>query len=134
MASTTRAATISSAEAFTLSAESLDNSNGKLLSNQGLTLRIANALNNVKGLIGAASTELQAASLNNSGGSLVSRGDLELTVDGLLRNDASGLINAAQASEYHQRRPEQPERHTVGRQRDHAQCDGAEQPRQWFDQ
>lgn len=89
--------TISSTEAFTLSADSLDNSNGKLLSNQGLTVRIANALDNVKGLIGAASIDLRAGSLNNSGGSLVSRGDLELTVDGLLRNDASGLISAAQA-------------------------------------
>ncbi|MFC6693686.1 hemagglutinin repeat-containing protein [Pseudomonas lini] len=86
---------ISSAEAFTLTAQSLDNSNGKLLSNQGLTLRIANALDNVKGLIGAASLDVRAASLNNSGGSLTSRGDLELTVDGLLRNDAKGLINAA---------------------------------------
>jgi filamentous hemagglutinin len=87
---------ISSAEAFTLTAQSLDNGNGKLLSNQGLTLRIANALDNVKGLIGAASLDARAASLNNSGGSLTSRGDLELTVDGLLRNDAKGLINAAQ--------------------------------------
>ena len=87
---------ISSAETFTLTAQSLVNSNGKLLSNQGLTLRIANALDNVKGLIGAASLDVRAASLNNSGGSLTSRGDLELTVDGLLRNDAKGLINAAQ--------------------------------------
>ncbi|MGO4102223.1 two-partner secretion domain-containing protein, partial [Pseudomonas sp. TAF7] len=87
---------ISSAEAFTLTAQSLDNSNGKLLSNQGLILRIANALDNVKGLIGAASLDARTASLNNSGGSLTSRGDLELTVDGLLRNDAKGLINAAQ--------------------------------------
>ncbi|WP_095136424.1 filamentous hemagglutinin N-terminal domain-containing protein [Pseudomonas sp. Irchel s3a10] len=89
--------TISSTESFTLTAQSLDNSNGKLLSNQGLTLRIANALDNVKGLIGAASIDVRAGSLNNSGGSLVSRGDLELTVDGLLRNDAGGLISAAQA-------------------------------------
>ncbi|WP_454846395.1 two-partner secretion domain-containing protein [Pseudomonas farris] len=86
---------ISSAEAFTLTAQSLDNNNGKLLSNQGLILRIATALDNVKGLIGAASLDVRAASLNNSGGSLTSRGDLELTVDGLLRNDAKGLINAA---------------------------------------
>ncbi|QAY92217.1 filamentous hemagglutinin N-terminal domain-containing protein [Pseudomonas sp. ACM7] len=87
---------ISSTEAFTLTAQSLDNSNGKLLSNQGLTLRIANALDNIKGLIGAASLDAHAASVNNSGGSLTSRGDLELTVDGVLRNDAKGLINAAQ--------------------------------------
>jgi filamentous hemagglutinin len=91
--------TISSAEAFTLTAQSLDNSNGKLLSNQGLTLRIAAALDNVKGMIGAAAIDARAASLNNSSGDLVSRGDLGLTVDGLLRNDGHGLINAAQTLE-----------------------------------
>lgn len=91
--------TISSAEAFTLAAQSLDNSNGKLLSNQSLTLRIAAALNNVQGMIGAAAIDAQAASLNNSGGSVVSRGDLDLSVDGLLRNDAKGLISAAQTLE-----------------------------------
>ncbi|WP_405124067.1 DUF637 domain-containing protein [Pseudomonas sp. M20] len=89
--------TISSAEAFTLTAQSLDNGNGNLLSNQGLILRIAAALDNVKGMIGAASIDARAASLNNSGGNLISRGGLELTVDGLLRNDAKGLISAAQA-------------------------------------
>ena len=91
--------TISSAEAFTLTAQSLANSNGKLLSNQGLTLRIAAALDNVKGMIGAAAIDARAASLNNSGGNLVSRGDLGLTVDGLLRNDTKGLISAAQSLE-----------------------------------
>ncbi|WP_277761770.1 filamentous hemagglutinin N-terminal domain-containing protein [Pseudomonas sp. A34-9] len=91
--------TISSAEAFSLIAQSLDNSNGKLLSNQGLTLRIAAALDNVKGMIGAATIDARAASLNNSGGNLVSRGDLGLTVDGLLRNDAKGLLSATQSIE-----------------------------------
>ncbi|WP_166217414.1 filamentous hemagglutinin N-terminal domain-containing protein [Pseudomonas atagonensis] len=88
--------TISSDEAFTLTAQHLDNGNGKLLSNQALTLRIAAALDNVKGLIGAASIDVHGAKVNNSSGSLTSRGDLELTVDGLLRNDAKGLISAAQ--------------------------------------
>ncbi|MFJ2285191.1 filamentous hemagglutinin N-terminal domain-containing protein [Pseudomonas iridis] len=88
--------TISSKEAFTLTAQSLDNSNGKLLSDQGLILRIANVLDNVKGIIGAASLDVHAASVNNSGGRLVSRGDLDLTVDGLLRNDDNALISAAQ--------------------------------------
>ncbi|TDK55530.1 two-partner secretion domain-containing protein [Pseudomonas moraviensis] len=91
--------TISSAEAFTLTSQNLDNSNGKLLSNQGLTLRIAAALDNVKGMIGAAVIDARAASLNNSGGNLVSRGDLGLTVDGLLRNNGKGLISAAQSLE-----------------------------------
>ncbi|WP_460098810.1 two-partner secretion domain-containing protein [Pseudomonas sp. H3_C08] len=88
--------TISSAEAFTLTAQSLDNGNGNLLSNQGLTLRIAAALDNVKGMIGAASIDVRAGSVSNGGGGLVSRGDLEITVDGQLRNDARGLISAAQ--------------------------------------
>jgi filamentous hemagglutinin len=86
--------TISSAEAFTLTAQNLDNGSGKLLSNQGLTLRIAAALDNVKGMIGAAVIDARAGSVNNSGGSLTSRGDLELSVDGLLRNDGKGLINS----------------------------------------
>lgn len=85
---------ISSAEAFTLTAQSLDNSDGKLLSNAGLTLRIADALDNVKGLIGAASLDAHAAALNNRGGSLISRGGLDLVVDGALHNDAMGLINS----------------------------------------
>ncbi|OFJ41000.1 hypothetical protein BJN42_09000 [Pseudomonas koreensis] len=85
---------ISSKQAFTLTAQSLDNSNGKLLSSQGLTLRIANALNNVKGVIGATSIDVRSGSLNNSGGSLDSRGNFDLAVDGMLRNDASGVINA----------------------------------------
>ncbi|MCU1758988.1 colicin E5-related ribonuclease [Pseudomonas sp. 14P_8.1_Bac3] len=85
---------ISSAETFKLTAQSLDNSDGKLLSNQGLTVRIADALDNVNGLIGAASVDVHAARLNNSGGRLISRGDLELAVDSVLRNDANGLINS----------------------------------------
>ncbi|TMU78907.1 filamentous hemagglutinin N-terminal domain-containing protein [Pseudomonas fluorescens] len=86
--------TISSAEAFTLTAQNLDNSGGNLLSNQGLTLRIAAALDNVKGMIGAAAIDARAGNVNNSGGSLISRGDLELNVDGQLRNDGEGLINS----------------------------------------
>ena len=38
---------------FTLAAQNLDYSNGKLISNQGLTLRIDQALASVKGLISA---------------------------------------------------------------------------------
>ena len=48
---------ISSAHAFTVAARSLDNSNGKLLSNQAVTLRIDQALTNLKGLIAAAGRE-----------------------------------------------------------------------------
>ncbi|WP_434682004.1 MULTISPECIES: two-partner secretion domain-containing protein [unclassified Pseudomonas] len=86
---------ISSAEAFTLTAQTLDNSNGKLLSNQDLTLRIAQALNSVKGTIAAAGVDIEAGTLNNSGGTLISRNDLDLTVTGLVNNRDQGLINSA---------------------------------------
>ncbi|WP_425518848.1 RNase A-like domain-containing protein, partial [Pseudomonas lijiangensis] len=87
---------ISSAQAFTLNAQSLDNSGGTLLSNQLLTLRIAQALNNVKGMIAAAGVDATAASLDNTGGTLTSRNALDLTVTGLLTNRDKGLINAAE--------------------------------------
>ncbi|WP_041475785.1 two-partner secretion domain-containing protein [Pseudomonas ogarae] len=87
---------ISSAQAFTLTAKNLTNDGGRLLSNQGLTLRIAQALNNVKGTIGAASVDAHAQSLNNNGGTLTSRGNLVLTIDQQLDNQAQGLISAAQ--------------------------------------
>ncbi|MGX9556252.1 two-partner secretion domain-containing protein [Pseudomonas sp. CFBP 5750] len=87
---------ISSAQAFTLTAKNLTNDDGRLLSNQGLTLRIAQALNNVKGTIGAASVDTHAQSLNNNGGTLTSRGNLVLTIDQQLDNQAQGLISAAQ--------------------------------------
>ncbi|WP_367372617.1 DUF637 domain-containing protein [Pseudomonas lini] len=85
---------ISSAEAFTLAAQNLDNSNGKLLSIQNLTLRIDQALTNLKGLIAAAALDVKAASLDNSGGTLTSRANLDLNIDGLLTNQNQGLINA----------------------------------------
>ncbi|SCW99140.1 MULTISPECIES: filamentous hemagglutinin N-terminal domain-containing protein [unclassified Pseudomonas] len=87
---------ISSAQAFTLAAQNLTNDGGRLLSNQGLTLRIAQALNNVKGLIGAATVDAHAQSLNNNGGVLTSRGNLVLAIDQQLDNQAQGLISAAQ--------------------------------------
>jgi filamentous hemagglutinin len=88
---------ISSAQAFTLAAQSLDNSNGKLLSNQDLTLRVNQALSNLKGLIGAASLDAHAGSIDNRGGTLNSRSDLQMTSDGLLSNQDQGLISAKQS-------------------------------------
>ena len=88
---------ISSAQAFTVNAQQLDNSGGKLLSNQLLTLRIARALTNVKGMIAAAGIDATANTLDNSGGTLTSRNNLDLTVTGALTNRDKGLINAAQA-------------------------------------
>ncbi|WP_285360132.1 filamentous hemagglutinin N-terminal domain-containing protein [Pseudomonas sp. fls2-241-TYG-175] len=87
---------ISSGQAFTLSANNLENNGGKVLSNQVLTLRIANALNNVKGMIAAAGVDTKAGTLDNTGGTLTSRNDLELTVTGTLTNREKGLINANQ--------------------------------------
>jgi len=92
---------ISSGQAFTLAAQSLDNSNGKLLSNQALIVRVDQALNNVKGLIGSASLDAHAAAVDNRGGTLTSRGDLRLTSDGLLSNGDRGLIGAAQVLDVH---------------------------------
>jgi filamentous hemagglutinin len=85
---------ISSAQAFTLAANSLDNSNGRLLSNQTLTLRINQALSNVKGLIAAAALDVQAGSLDNSGGTLTSQAALNLKIDGQLSNQNTGRITA----------------------------------------
>ncbi|WP_273828685.1 two-partner secretion domain-containing protein [Pseudomonas sp. SBT1-2] len=87
---------ISSAQAFSLTADSLDNSNGKLLSNQALTLRVNQALTNLKGQIAAAALDVRADSLDNAEGSVSSRSDLTLTVAGLLNNQNKGLINATQ--------------------------------------
>ena len=92
-----QAGEISSGQAFTVAARNLDNSSGRLLSNQGLTLRIDQVLTNVKGLVAGASLSAQAAAVDNSGGTLTSRGGLELTSTGLLSNGQQGLINAAQA-------------------------------------
>ncbi|NWD67998.1 filamentous hemagglutinin N-terminal domain-containing protein [Pseudomonas gingeri] len=88
---------ISSAQAFSVIADNLDNSNGKLLSNQAVTLRMNQALTNLKGQIAAAALYVQAASVDNSGGILTSRGDLSLSATGQLSNQNQGLINAAQA-------------------------------------
>ncbi|WP_242167575.1 MULTISPECIES: filamentous hemagglutinin N-terminal domain-containing protein [unclassified Pseudomonas] len=96
-----QAGEISSEQAFTLAAQSLENSNGKLLSNQTLTLRINQALANVKGLIGAAGLDLHAGSVDTRGGTLTSRGDLLLTSDGLLNNQGQGLISAARELNLH---------------------------------
>ncbi|SDZ69371.1 hemagglutinin repeat-containing protein [Pseudomonas salomonii] len=86
---------ISSSQAFTLTADNLDNSSGKLLSNAALSLRIGQALTNVKGMIAAASVDAHATDLDNSGGTLTSRGDTLLNVAGRLTNRDQGLLNAS---------------------------------------
>ncbi|QKJ34302.1 filamentous hemagglutinin N-terminal domain-containing protein [Pseudomonas sp. MPDS] len=83
---------ISSKQAFTLAAQNFDNSGGKLLSNQGLVLRIAQLLNNARGVISAASVDSRSNSLDNSDGLISSRDQLDLTVDTLLDNQRGSLI------------------------------------------
>ncbi len=84
---------ISSQQAFTLAARSLDNSSGKLLSAQSLTLRIDQALKNLKGLISAAALDVRSASLANDGGLLTGTGDLLLKVGSQVGN-RSGEISS----------------------------------------
>ncbi|MDT3312751.1 hemagglutinin repeat-containing protein [Pseudomonas sp. rhizo66] len=83
---------ISSQQAFTLAAHDLDNSNGKLLSQQGLTLRIAAALNNLNGVISATSLDSHSGSLDNHEGLISSRGELLLTTDKTLDNQLGTVI------------------------------------------
>ncbi|BDU09884.1 hypothetical protein PRtIB026_A33380 [Pseudomonas sp. RtIB026] len=90
-----RGGEISSAKAFALAATTLDNSNGKLLGQQGLTLVVERALTSVKGQIAAASLSVQAQRLDNSGGAVTSRGDLTLDIDGQLINREGGQISAS---------------------------------------
>ncbi|WP_296246870.1 filamentous hemagglutinin N-terminal domain-containing protein [Pseudomonas sp. UBA4194] len=92
---------ISSGQAFMLKARSLDNSAGKLLSNQTLTLQIEQTLANLKGQIAAAALSMQAASLDNSEGVLTSRSELNLTSQGSLLNRNNGVISAATVLDIH---------------------------------
>ncbi|NWC87108.1 two-partner secretion domain-containing protein [Pseudomonas reactans] len=83
---------ISSQNAFTLAARSLDNGNGKLISNQALDLRIEQALANAKGSISAVGLNVHSASLDNTDGLVSSRGGLEIGADGLVDNQRGSLI------------------------------------------
>lgn len=85
---------LSSSQSLTVVADSLDNGDGKLLSNGILTVRTAHALANAKGMLSAAGLDVQAESLANGNGTLVSRGDLKLSTTGLLDNSAGGLVSA----------------------------------------
>lgn len=83
---------ISSQNAFTLAARSLDNGNGKLISNQALDLRIEQALANAKGSISAVGLNVHSASVDNTDGLISSRGGLEIGADGLVDNQRGSLI------------------------------------------
>ncbi|WP_165497002.1 hemagglutinin repeat-containing protein [Phytopseudomonas dryadis] len=87
---------ISSVAGFTLAATSLDNTQGRLLSNGDLTLRIEYLLNNLAGLVSAATTQLEATRLDNEGGTVSARRDLSVAITGALDNSAQGLIQAGE--------------------------------------
>ena len=91
-----RGGEISGAKAFSLNARELDNGAGKLLSNQALTLRIEQALGNVKGLISAAAIDSRSVRLDNRNGQLHSRGDSLLQVSGHADNQGAILLAEGQ--------------------------------------
>lgn len=86
---------ISSAQAVNLSATRLDNRLGKLISNQQLTVRVDQAIANVKGLVSGNGLTLSAASLDNREGLVSSRQALSLSVEGLLDNRQGTLVGDA---------------------------------------
>lgn len=92
-----RSGEISSAASFALTAHSLDNSAGRILSDNGLTLGIERLLSNLGGLIGGARLNLDADSLDNREGTLFAQGQLALTVSDALDNRAEGLVQAGSA-------------------------------------
>ncbi|SDZ34247.1 hemagglutinin repeat-containing protein, partial [Pseudomonas sp. NFIX28] len=83
---------ISSARAFSLEAQSLENNGAKLISGQGLTLRIAEALNNIKGLVSASSLDSHSVSLDNTDGVLSTTGNLDLKVDTVFANQRGTVV------------------------------------------
>ncbi|WP_082629712.1 hemagglutinin repeat-containing protein [Pseudomonas paralactis] len=89
---------ISSTQGFSVTAKNVNNSDGKLLSEQGLTLRLDGVLTNTTGEVASAhATELHATSLDNTGGKVT--GDTGLTVDvsGAL-NNRQGVLRSGQAA------------------------------------
>lgn len=89
-----RGGEISSSQGFLLAAESLDNDQGRLLSEQDLVVRIAQSISNVVGLISAQGVELTADALDNQGGTLIAQTELSIDLDSTLSNVDKGLIQA----------------------------------------
>ncbi|MBI6853521.1 filamentous hemagglutinin N-terminal domain-containing protein, partial [Pseudomonas cichorii] len=85
---------ISSAKGFTLAATSLDNTDGTVLSDQALIVRIDKALTNLRGLVSGTGVDLSAGTLSNLSGSVSSEADLTLDVTGELINQ-KGLLSSA---------------------------------------
>ncbi|WP_233102258.1 two-partner secretion domain-containing protein [Pseudomonas sp. MF7453] len=88
---------ISSAQRFTVTANSLNNSSGRLLSDQGLSLRLDGMLSNIGGEVSSANaTDLRAASLDNAGGKVTGDTALTIKVGGAL-NNRQGVLGSGQA-------------------------------------
>ncbi|KWS27435.1 adhesin [Pseudomonas syringae pv. syringae] len=84
---------ISSANGFSLVATSLDNTDGSVISDKALIVRIDQLLTNLRGLISATGVQLSAATLDNRNAELSSLGELTATV-GQFDNSGKGRILA----------------------------------------
>ncbi|UZS70807.1 filamentous hemagglutinin N-terminal domain-containing protein [Pseudomonas syringae] len=87
---------ISSANSFTLAATSLDNTDGSILSDKALVVRINQLLTNLRGLVSATGLDLTAGSLNNRNGEISSLGSLTANV-GQFDNREKGRLLASGA-------------------------------------
>ncbi|WP_440057532.1 two-partner secretion domain-containing protein [Pseudomonas fragariae (ex Marin et al. 2024)] len=84
---------ISSANGFSLVATSLDNTDGSVISDKALIVRIDQLLTNLRGLISATGVQLSAATLDNRNAELSSLGELTATV-GQFDNSGKGRLLA----------------------------------------
>ncbi|AKF46651.1 two-partner secretion domain-containing protein [Pseudomonas syringae] len=84
---------ISSANGFSLVATSLDNTDGSVISDKALIVRIDQLLTNLRGLISANGIQLSAATLDNRNAELSSLGELTATV-GQFDNSGKGRLLA----------------------------------------
>ncbi|MDO7930474.1 filamentous hemagglutinin, partial [Pseudomonas sp. KFB-139] len=87
---------ISSAKGFTLAATSLDNTDGSVLSDESLIVRIDKALTNLRGLVSGTGVDLSADTLTNDSGEVSSEAGLTLDVTGEVSN-RQGLLSSAGA-------------------------------------
>ncbi|WP_236481738.1 filamentous hemagglutinin N-terminal domain-containing protein [Pseudomonas syringae] len=84
---------ISSVNGFSLVATSLDNTDGSVISDKALIVRIDQLLTNLRGLISANGIQLSAATLDNRNAELSSLGELTATV-GQFDNSGKGRLLA----------------------------------------
>ncbi|EPM52539.1 filamentous hemagglutinin, intein-containing [Pseudomonas syringae pv. actinidiae ICMP 19103] len=84
---------ISSANGFTLAATSLDNTDGSLLSDKALFVRVNQLLTNLRGLVSATGLDLTADGLNNLNGVVSGQQGVQLNL-GQLNNTGAGSLYA----------------------------------------